>query len=646
MGKRVKQHQLEDLSRSKYSLILPRHWVCRNKDKDYGIDIEVEIFDKDNINTGLVYWVQLKATDSNDQNSIKKVNLSVESIKYYQKLEVPVLIVRYSAKTDIFYYCWAHKIDLFHSKRNAKTITINFRDEDIWDDLSYIKITKYLEKIKSIKNGRFKLPLSINVDIKSDIINGIPKGVFISSLRTVLGEFPELISFTNECENALYIVSLQNNELKIGLSLIRSFTLHDIKKIKKEKFIETVAEYILYGCAITLAQLGQKEMAAQIVLNNRLKSDFIQNSKVLIILIPYLLQTSYFKEIIDTVIRLIDSQKDDIVEIITASCAIYEFNPNDKEKLSQIENLLKKILEKYESKKEISQIGTCHYNLGNHYRRRRLCKKAIFHYLQARKYEKKYLNQFYYYGEFAGALFESRKYHFSSILYKKALDNGASESTKPLYADALMYSGKYQQALEIFTEYINSTKDRNDIWHLKKYCLSNLIAKFNIKEQKRKINDALKLIDFNTTSPKDYTKLLETALKMDMLCGLAWFNMGIEQSQIRNYKDACFSFTICGLIQTGDIEAWTNALLCCISNKEEIWLFPLILRTSYFYNGDLLLSNLYTEAGKQMKSEILTNFSNVIEKLLPKIPPNKEKPIIRLMDKNGIFKNISEMKKV
>jgi hypothetical protein len=47
MPKRPKQHQLEDLSRAKFQLCLPEEWVIRDKDKDYGIDCEVELFDED-----------------------------------------------------------------------------------------------------------------------------------------------------------------------------------------------------------------------------------------------------------------------------------------------------------------------------------------------------------------------------------------------------------------------------------------------------------------------------------------------------------------------------------------------------------------------------------------------------------------------
>ena len=96
MPKRSKQQQVEDLSINALKNVLPREWVYREKDKDYGIDGEVEIFDKDDKATGMVFLVQLKATDSEEETMQKKVVLKVASINYYQSLELPVLIVRYS----------------------------------------------------------------------------------------------------------------------------------------------------------------------------------------------------------------------------------------------------------------------------------------------------------------------------------------------------------------------------------------------------------------------------------------------------------------------------------------------------------------------------------------------------------------------
>ena len=45
MSSRTRAHILEDESRNQFHALLPGHWVVRDKNKDYGIDCEVELFD-------------------------------------------------------------------------------------------------------------------------------------------------------------------------------------------------------------------------------------------------------------------------------------------------------------------------------------------------------------------------------------------------------------------------------------------------------------------------------------------------------------------------------------------------------------------------------------------------------------------------
>lgn len=646
MTKRVRQHQLEDLSRSKFSLAIPRNWVCRDKDKDYGIDAEVEIFDDNDRATGLVYWVQLKATESNDETAVKKIDLSIESIKYYKSLDIPVLIARYSETLDRFYCKWAHEIDLFYAKKNAKTIRLTFSEEDIWDEESPIKVKEYLEKMRSIKNGNIKLPIPVCIDIKDNTVNKISRGVFLSSYRVALSEFPEFAVFQSEPKDALLMATLSGDELEVNLSSVSGCTFHSIKAREHEGLAEGIAADTLIGCAIALTRIGQCEMAARIVLDNRLKPRFVQKRDVLVNLIPYLLKTSYFGAAIDAVSDVIASEEDNILEAITCTSALFEATPDDEEKSSKIEGFLKKCLEKYIALGKDPLIGTSHYNLGNHYRSRKLYQKSIRHYLKARRYEKKYLNQFYYYQELGGALFEYGKYHFSSVLYKMALDRGASDSVKPLFADALMHSGKYQLALDVFSEYLNSNEEEHDEWHLKMICLENLIERTGIKEQTRRKEEALAAIDIKKAGEEAFVKLLESAIEMDMLCGLAWFNLGIERSRAGNHQDAAFSFTMCGLVQTWDIEAWVNATLCCFNKEISIQILPsLTLRTGYFFNGDRFLSKLYQELNDRCDTEVLCQLTNLIEEVLPKTKEGKDIPAVRFMGKNGIFKDIFEKKK-
>ncbi|MFT7233976.1 MAG: hypothetical protein ACI8TA_003205 [Cyclobacteriaceae bacterium] len=94
MPKRVDQHEIEDISRARFQLALPRKWVFRDKAKDYGIDGEVELFDNDKKPKGLVFWVQLKATESKKESTILNVDFNIETLRYYKTLDIPVLLVR------------------------------------------------------------------------------------------------------------------------------------------------------------------------------------------------------------------------------------------------------------------------------------------------------------------------------------------------------------------------------------------------------------------------------------------------------------------------------------------------------------------------------------------------------------------------
>ncbi len=641
MTRRVKQHQLEDLSRSKYSLVIPRNWVMRDKDKDYGIDAEVEIFDEENRATGLVYLVQFKATETSDGSAARKVDLSIDTIKYYQSLEFPVLIVRYSEKEDLFYCKWAHEIDLFYASKGAKTRRITFCDEDVWGEDSAVNTTKYIKKIRAVKSGAITLPVPILMVVKDDAINGIPRGVFMSAYRIALKTFPQIATYQSDPEKAdlCVSVSLKDDELFISLASITGCTFHSIRDRETKGFAEGIVADVLLGLAVSLANIGQIEMAARIFLDNGLKERFFQKQELLTQFIPRLIRTSRYGEVIDAVCEVIGSNDDDLIEIITTVSAITVANPDDQDKCAKFQKLLDKCLEKNIALGENSLIGISHYNLGNHYRSRRLYRKSIAHYLLARKFESKYLNQPYYYQELGGVLFLFGKYRFSAKLYKMGLDKGAPESAKPLYADALMLGGNYKLAHDVFSEYLSSTEDSHAEWHLKKMCLENLIDKTGVKEQVRLKKEAISKIDISKAGESSFIRDLEMAIKLDNLCGLAWFNLGIERSSSGKHKEAAFSFIVCGLIQTRDIAAWVNATLCCFNKEVPIRVLSLVLNAACFFNGDDYLSTLHKELVGKVDDDVLKQVTNAIDELLPDNRNNSEVFKIRLMHEDGVFRD-------
>ena len=86
MGKRrPKQHQIEDDACEQFESSLPKSWLHRRQDKDYGIDREVEIFENEE-STGIIFKVQIKGTESPKfikNDSLISFSLSLDDVIYF-----------------------------------------------------------------------------------------------------------------------------------------------------------------------------------------------------------------------------------------------------------------------------------------------------------------------------------------------------------------------------------------------------------------------------------------------------------------------------------------------------------------------------------------------------------------------------------
>ena len=346
MPSRVKQHQLEDISRSKYSLSLPRQWVMRDKDKDYGIDAEVEIFNENGDTTGLVYWVQLKATETKDKKASRKLDLKIDVIRYYKSLELPVLIVKYSNEEDIFYCKWAHEIDLYYSKKNAKTIRIIFADGDIWNTTVAKSTITYLKKLQAVGSGAVKLPIPIHLNVVNDSINKVSRGSFIARYRSAINEYSNLIKDEPNKGECLIYITLDNDELIISLSSLTGCTFHGITKSTDKNLVDEVIVHTILGIGSSLINIGQNEQAARILLDNKIKKHFVSNENLALKFLPSLMSTSMYGELIDAVCDVMDTSDDNLLEGITTMSALVVLDSSDSEKHKKFQELLNKCLEK------------------------------------------------------------------------------------------------------------------------------------------------------------------------------------------------------------------------------------------------------------------------------------------------------------
>lgn len=214
----------------------------------------------------------------------------------------------------------------------------------------------------------------------------------------------------------------------------------------------------------------------------------------------------------------------------------------------------------------------------------------------------------------------------------------------PRYADALMFSGQYQQSLEVFNDFIDSDCSAAAEWKLKSICLSSLIQKYNIKRQNRSVKAALALSDAYSVKAENVESHLEKALKQDMLCGLAWFNLGKHRNHIGEIEGAAFCFTICALVQRWDVEAWMNATACSFNNVVPLEIFLLLVRDAYFCNGDKYIESLYNLFENQLEEEALSQVAQMIEQVISDEKKSVSTPSIRMLNADGKFEDIFSTK--
>ena len=251
MPKRPKQHQVEDLSIVSFRKVLPREWVYREKDKDYGIDGEVEIFDENNTATGIIFYVQLKATDSQSGTAQKRVTLKNEAINYYKALELPVLIVRYISESEEIHFRWAHTIDRYKRKENAKTYSFVMAEENLWNEDVAGSVYKFLSKLRVLKSQSNIFPIKLFLNFTFNEFYGYKPHSLKSKLRSELSNKSQYFTIVNNQKECDIQVNVSNSEISIFvLEGVTGAYLHSINKIEYASIDELMGDIFI---AIALA---------------------------------------------------------------------------------------------------------------------------------------------------------------------------------------------------------------------------------------------------------------------------------------------------------------------------------------------------------------------------------------------------------
>ncbi|MBA7550278.1 hypothetical protein ES705_42788 [subsurface metagenome] len=281
MPKRPRSHQLEDESWKVLSNSIPERWVLRKPQPDYGIDGEIEIFDNSDSSTGLMFFVQLKGTDTIDKRKALSYRFSLEILAYYRSLQIPVLLIRYHSPSKTLYSRWAYQIDLYYAGKESKTIKVNFSERHRWTKQTFIHLTEDLKTFRRFLNPRILLPIEFRFEFPEKEVFSVPVGIVESLIRDTANSASKIISFSSETPiSSVPRIKITNDLILVDLAGLTTFNIQH-PMYSKEKVKTYLAHDILVGISFALHMLGHDNIAADIACEHILSSSLLCNYKLI-----------------------------------------------------------------------------------------------------------------------------------------------------------------------------------------------------------------------------------------------------------------------------------------------------------------------------------------------------------------------------
>lgn len=633
MPKRPRSHQLEDQSVNEFKRLLPPQWIYRNKSHDYGIDGEVEIFTEDGKATGQIFFVQIKSTDSTEISKAS-IRLKLETINYYNSLDLPILLVRFLSPKNIFYVKWFHSLVSHQSLKKIKTTSIKMTSDNVLKHSFIEKLPEYLEILKAIRSKTFipvwKVKIKFEVD---EIATCLSSNIFLNILKNSK-EFDTFINFVDDDEDSFVTVFINEERILVTFCDMPSAGVSfDKSRLEPKEVIRSFHNDILIAMALGFRHRNYFPEALRFFSSTEFKSNLLCSPEILSsIAWSFAVVKKY-----ELFIALLKKRLEETGFDVSLMIACLQLIANSQDMNSEELNALRGILESI-SIKDPNQSSAMKYNLANSYQNSDQLRKAISMYRQAVKCNSSYLLKDYFCREVGSVLYRLGRFRWSSNWYKRSLEISFNQEILPVYADSLMFSGEYKLSLKTFNHYLSKHNNIKDTeWVLKRNLVKKIVEELGIDSQIRRPEKA------NKNVPEKYyegaEKVLLDNFNLDSLHNHSWYNLACIKYEKGNQKEALECFIAAGLIKVQDLDAWTNSFVISMSTGNAVTWTSVFL-VAYFYNEEEFIRHVSSRLTLNAGSPSTNSIVQELIKLASKIKTETRILEIKKMklNLNGFFK--------
>ena len=544
-------HELEDASKRAFERLLPLKWVTRSKQPDYGVDLEVEIFNDSGEAAGLLFYVQLRATDSESLNPTLRIEL--DQLRYFKSLDIPTLIVRYSRVKDEFHAKWHFLINPTDAEQNQQTMTLHFSGPDLLSAESISAIGRTIAARRGLQGHPPTAPLQIKLDASS--LESEDRYTIERALENVVGATRCLRPY--EPGASFHIdISARAEECRIGIDLLGSLTF-ELKAYEKDE----IALMLVYGLAALLQKLDLPTHAEAMARSALMTQEPSHSQFVALGACRALLNDPRAMVELAILNKLHESQHIEYA-ILCGFLMTSHANPVDSKIAA--ERLFFAAAAAAHANGNAGGEASAYYSLGNLARSDHSFFQSIIFYNKARKISREYEERVYYIQELAGSLYLSRKYQIAARLYSVSINIGDNHISDMRLGDSLLMAGKATVANSVF---LSASENAMDSWREQTAAVyvwlsRRLSQRFgnNVPVQQKAASD--KLANFESEGGWRLTDLHEIVSGVDAYCEVANFNLGTSLAGNGDFERALEHFLICTTRCTFDIEAWSNAIKC------------------------------------------------------------------------------------
>jgi tetratricopeptide (TPR) repeat protein len=440
---RTRNHVLEDLSLTALKRALPPIWVVHPFHKDYGIDVQVEIFDNNGNTTGLRVYGQLKATDNSEEADV--LSLGRDHFEYWAEHTDSVILFRFFAGSETIKWCWMHDLE-WRMRPTAKSLDVSSYLRH-WNDTDSASEIRCLAQLRAdVLRNKLTTPISVLVkNIHASSRENFDFAIRMSNIFHV--NLFEVISNTDSpCHFGIII---DNNKLCISHIGLQGYVA-TIDDVDNAEDIEDLAFLLLflvanrYGRALVIRGMADGVMS-------RLQAATDSS------LLPFIFEGLMVALGIDGAIS----------QILKAPCCLE--NPallfglmfagmRASRRLGEQESWLKQLKNWADAPPFQDMAGVAAYNYANNLANAGLglWEEAEKYYLLAGGRDAQYLKRDYYWSELGAAQFEAAKYNAAIESYRQSFSISPKASTQWRLGDALFHNGNYYDAHTAIVKAVDS----------------------------------------------------------------------------------------------------------------------------------------------------------------------------------------------